>query len=79
MSRSAPPIIRLARLGRGRAEGAGEGGFCARFKVPPLFWKRTSRPLRDTLHGTYIIPPFVQLSRVRPDRVVDLRLFANRQ
>jgi hypothetical protein len=27
MSRSAPPIIRLARLGRGRAEGAGEGGF----------------------------------------------------
>ena len=27
MSRSAPPIIRLARLGRGRAEGAGEGSF----------------------------------------------------
>ena len=27
MSRSAPPIIRLARFGRGRAKGAGEGDF----------------------------------------------------
>jgi hypothetical protein len=29
--RSAQPIIRLARLGRGRAEGAGEGFYSAQF------------------------------------------------
>ena len=51
MSRSAPPIIRLARLGRGRAEGAGEGSFGARFKIPLLL---------ECVHGGYASKVLIQ-------------------
>jgi len=78
MSRSAPPIIRLARLGRGRAEGAGEGGFGARFKILLLLRKDTkimqSFPVRESIQEPALRLPkgegLAITSRSQPTRVL---------